>query len=93
MARYTKVYENGIETSTLNFRGKDFTLTMDHWEGNDEGHYTSKEKSLEDQIEEAYPDEENLDEIIDYVESLDDYFNREDALEGLSKLESESEPL
>lgn len=93
MAKYTKVWENGIETSTLNFRGQDFKLTMAEWEGNDPGHYTSKEKSLDDQIEEAYPDDENLDEIIDYVESLDDDFDRENALEGLTNLESESDPL
>ncbi|MCB8818675.1 hypothetical protein [Desulfosporosinus shakirovi] len=87
MAKYTKVWENGIETSTLNFRGKDFTLTMAQWEGNLEGHYTSKEQSLENQIGEAFPDDEDIGEIIDLLDGLDDDFDREGVLEELTNFE------
>jgi hypothetical protein len=85
MAKYTKVWEKGIETSTLNFRGRDFTLTMGVWEEN--GPCVGKEKDLVSQMEEAYPDDENLEEIVEAVESLDDDFYREAALEMLRSLE------
>ena len=85
MAKYTKVWENGTETSTLNFRGKDFTLAMSAFE-NGESHGLTK--SIDIQIEEAYPDDEDLDEIIDYIGSLDDDFDRDDALERLTEFES-----
>jgi len=85
MAKYTKVWEDGIETSTLHFRGQDFTLTMGRFD--EDGLSRSKEKAIENQMEEKYPEDENLDEIMDYMESLDDDFDRENALEGLSNLE------
>jgi len=85
MAKFTMVCENGIETSTLNFRGRDFTLTMGRWE--EDGPITSKEKSLDIQIEEAYPDDENLEEIIDLLDGLGDTFDCEASLEGLTGFE------
>ncbi|KUO70172.1 MAG: hypothetical protein APF81_03870 [Desulfosporosinus sp. BRH_c37] len=85
MAKYSKVWGNGIETSTLNFRGQDFTLTMGVWKKN--GPCISKEKNLVSQMEEAYPDDENLEEIVEAVESLDDDFYREAALEMLGAIE------
>ncbi|KUO77222.1 MAG: hypothetical protein APF81_08400 [Desulfosporosinus sp. BRH_c37] len=85
MAKYSKVWENGIETSTLNFRGQVFTLTMGVWKEN--GPCISKEKNLVIQMEEAYPDDENLEDIVEAVESLDDDFYREVALVILGNLE------
>ena len=85
MAKYTKVWENGTETSTLNFRGKDFILAMSVFE-NGESHGLTK--AIDIQIEEAYPDDEDLDEIISYTESLDDDFDRDDALERLTEFET-----
>ena len=85
MAKYTKVWENGTETSILNFRGKDFTLAMSAFE-NGESHGLTK--SINIQIEEAYPDDEDIDEIMDWTESLDDNFDRDDALEGLTEFEA-----
>jgi len=88
MAKYTKVWENGIETSTLNFRGRDFVLTVAQWKGNADGLYTSIEQSLDNQIREAHPDDENIEEIVEAIEALDDDFDREDALDALSNFEA-----
>lgn len=88
MARYTKVWEDGVETSTLHFRGRDFTITMGK---SVNGVSTSNEKSLDIQLEQACPDDEDLDEIIDYTESLDDDFDREEALEALTSFEESEE--
>ena len=85
MAKYSKVWGSGIETSTLNFRGRDFTVKISVRKENRP--CTSKEKDLVTQTEEAYPDDENLEEIVEAVESLDDDFYREAALEMLRSLE------
>ena len=89
MAKYTQVWEIGIETSTLNFRGRDFTVTMGDWNG--DGSCISKEKSLDIQIEEAYPDDEDLEEIIDLLEGLGDTFDCEQSLEGLANFEDDGD--
>jgi hypothetical protein len=85
MAKYTKVWENGTEKSTLNFRGRDFTLAMSAFE-NGESHGLGK--GIDAQINEAYPDDEDLEEILDTLEILDDSFDRDDALERLTEFES-----
>lgn len=89
MARYTTVQENGIETSTLNFRGRDFTITMSAFDEN--GFSRSVEKCLDIQIEEAYPDDENLEEILDLLEGLGDTFDWEESLNGLTNFEDDGD--
>lgn len=83
MAKLVKIYENGIEKTILTFRGQDFTLTVGEWE--EDGMFRSKEKGLDIQVEEAFKDDPDIEEITEIIFNIDDPF---DALENLEELES-----
>ena len=86
MAKFVQIYENRVEKSILTFRGQDFTCTMVADE--DGGNIHSLEKALEFQIEKAFHDDENIEEICDLVNLIEqDSFSRLDDLEELGCFE------
>jgi hypothetical protein len=86
MAKLIKIYENGIEQTILTFRGKEFTETMvEDEEG--EGYTVSKEKCLEYQVEKAFKDDPDIEEILDVVLNLSDPYDVLEELESLDTYE------
>lgn len=86
MAKFIKSYENRVEKSVLTFRGREFTCTM--IEDEDRCTATSLEKSLDIQVEEAFSEDEDIEEICELVDSIDlDEMTRLDALEVLESYE------
>jgi len=86
MAKFVQIYENRVEKSILTFRGQDFTCTM--VEDEDRGGAKSIEKVLDIQVEEAFPDDEDIEEICDLVNLIEqDSFSRLDDLEELGCFE------
>lgn len=66
MAKFTKTFENGIIENRLTFRGKDFTLTMVPTNFGSK----SKEKTLETQVKNAFPDDSAIEEIAALADKL-----------------------
>jgi len=86
MAKFVQIYENRVEKSILTFRGQDFTCTM--VEDEDGGNIHSLEKALEFQIEKAFHDDENIEEICAIVEDIEiDGYSRLEQLEELENFE------
>jgi hypothetical protein len=85
MAKYIKEFENGTSKETLIFRDKEFVMTKTPWEN---GVRHSIEKCFEDQVKEAFPDEDeyDLEDILDAVDKLD-YGSDDDIEEALEELE------
>ena len=86
MAKFVQIYENRVEKSILTFREQEFTCTM--IENEDRGGARSLEKSLDIQVEEAFPDDENIEEICEVVSDIElDDMMRLDLLEELENFE------
>jgi DNA-directed RNA polymerase specialized sigma54-like protein len=83
MAKFVQIYENNIEKSILIFRGQEFTCTMVMNE--DGSGATSLEKCLEIQIEEAFPNDEDIECICELVEEIE--YDDADKLYFLEQLE------
>jgi len=89
MAKFVQIYENRVEKSILTFRGQEFTCTM--IEDEDRGGARSLEKSLDTQIELAFPNDENIEEICELVCEIEmDDLMRLDDLEELENFEQNS---
>ena len=86
MAKFVQIYENRVEQSILTFRGQEFICTM--IEDEDRGGATSLEKAIEYQLEEAFPDDEDIDEILELIDGIAyDSMDRLDRLEQLENFE------
>ena len=84
MSKYIQIYENRIEKSILTFRGQEFTCTMVENEGG--GGATSLEKCLDIQLENAFPDDEDIDEICELVNDIE--CGNMERIESLEQLEN-----
>jgi len=86
MAKFVQIYENRIEKFILTFRGQEFTCTMIENENGNSA--TSIEKALDFQVEKAFSDDEDIEEILDLVNEIEyDDMMRLDNLEELENFE------
>lgn len=87
MAKFARTWENGVDTSVLTFRGREFTLTM---EPTDFG-ATSKEKCFDEQIKEAFEDGEEIVSILERLQlglfNIGDEFDTFETLGMLTEFE------
>jgi len=81
MAKYQKIYEDGRIKSILNFRDKEFTYIDGVWK---DGIRKGETKSLEYQVELVFSNDEDIEDIIEWVEKLDYFDEIEEALDMLN---------
>jgi len=81
MAKFQKIYEDGRIRSILTFMDKEFIYIDGQWKN---GLRKGETKDLAYQVEQAFSNDEYIEEIIEYVCKLDFDDEIEEALDMLS---------
>jgi len=68
MAKFQKIYEDGRVRSILTFRDEEFIYIDGEWKG---GIRKGETKSLEYQVEQIFRNDEDIEEILEWVCKLD----------------------
>ena len=81
MAKFQKIYEDGRVRSILTFKGVEFIYIDGEWK---DGRRYAETKSLEYQVEQVFKDDEDIQDIIEWIEKLGYDDEIEEALDMLS---------